>query len=317
MDKLRLGAGGIIIIIMLAVAMILPSVITMIWSGKVEMADNSLHELGIDVVFDSGEKMDVEEFIPCVVLAQLGDDAHDEAIKAQMVLVRTRILKKAGNNTSINVQDIKFPYISYEQLNETYGKDFDKIYRHLISLENETGHNVIKYNGKLINPVYHSVSVGTTRGGSRDYLKPVSSEEDITADDYLYIQYYTPDEFETLLKKLDENISINKDNPMENINTLAEDETGYISEVNIGDVKVSGDDFYKKLNLASPCFIIEKFNEVIRIVTKGSGHGRGLSLYGAEKMAEKGNGYKDILIHYFTGVTVDTFDDAVMSGGTL
>lgn len=305
MNRINIGAAGIVIGVMLLVMIVLPCVITMSWSGKVGMADSSLHKLGIDVVMENGEQMDVEEFLPCVIMAQLGDSTEDEAVKAQMVLVRTRILKKAGENTSVSVKEIKFPYITYEQLNEMYGKNFDKIYNHLLELENATGQQVIKYNGKLINPVYHSVSAGTTRAGSKDYLKAVASEEDITAEDYLYIQYYTPDELEALFKKLDENITINKENPMDGISTLAEDETGYISEVNIGEVKVSGDDFYKKLELNSPCFIIEKFNEVVRIVTKGKGHGRGLSIYGANAMAKKGSGYKEILTHYFEGVTVE------------
>lgn len=302
---MKFKVGICIVVIVLVVSVILPCVITMSWSGRVGMADSSLQKIGVDVVMKDGKKMDVEEFIPCVIMSQLGDNGQDEAIKAQMVLVRTRILRKAGTNKSVDVEDINFSYITYEQLNEMYGDDFNKIYNHLMELENATKHQVIKYNGEIINPVYHSVSAGKTRDGKKDYLKAVESEADITAEDFLYIEYYTPDEFEELLKKIDDKIVINKENPMEGISILAEDETGYISEVNIGELKISGDDFYKKLKLNSPCFIIEKFNEVVRIVTKGKGHGKGLSICGAEAMAREGSGYKDILMHYFTGVTIE------------
>ena len=37
----------------------------------------------------------------------------------------------------------------------------------------------------------------------------------------------------------------------------------------------------------------------------GSGHGLGLSQWGAKALAEKGSSYKDILFHYYTGVTLE------------
>ncbi len=38
---------------------------------------------------------------------------------------------------------------------------------------------------------------------------------------------------------------------------------------------------------------------------KGFGHGVGLCQYGAKKMAEDGKGYREILFHYFKGVTIE------------
>ena len=37
----------------------------------------------------------------------------------------------------------------------------------------------------------------------------------------------------------------------------------------------------------------------------GSGHGVGMSQYGAKGMAEKGYTYEEILKHYYTGITVE------------
>ena len=36
----------------------------------------------------------------------------------------------------------------------------------------------------------------------------------------------------------------------------------------------------------------------------GYGHGVGLSQYGANRMAKEGVGFREILTHYYTGVTV-------------
>jgi stage II sporulation protein D len=39
-------------------------------------------------------------------------------------------------------------------------------------------------------------------------------------------------------------------------------------------------------------------------MTTGFGHGVGLSQYGANAMAKKGDNYVDIIKHYYTGVEV-------------
>lgn len=38
---------------------------------------------------------------------------------------------------------------------------------------------------------------------------------------------------------------------------------------------------------------------------KGWGHGLGMSQWGAKKMAELGYTYEDILLHYYTGTTIE------------
>ena len=39
----------------------------------------------------------------------------------------------------------------------------------------------------------------------------------------------------------------------------------------------------------------------------GFGHGVGMSQYGANEMAAEGADYKEILTHYYTGVTVEPY----------
>ena len=45
-----------------------------------------------------------------------------------------------------------------------------------------------------------------------------------------------------------------------------------------------------------------KTGDEIIFITKGYGHGAGMSQYGANHMAEAGKTYKEILEHYYTGV---------------
>ena len=44
----------------------------------------------------------------------------------------------------------------------------------------------------------------------------------------------------------------------------------------------------------------------------GYGHGVGMSQFGANQMAKEGADYREILTHYYTGVTVEPYTSAAM-----
>jgi stage II sporulation protein D len=56
--------------------------------------------------------------------------------------------------------------------------------------------------------------------------------------------------------------------------------------------------------LSSNHFYIEEYEDKVRIIYNGAGHGVGLSQYGANAMAEEGSDYSDILTYYYTGVSL-------------
>ena len=45
------------------------------------------------------------------------------------------------------------------------------------------------------------------------------------------------------------------------------------------------------------------------MTTNGFGHGVGLSQEGAQNMAENGAGCEEILLHYYTGVTIGSIQE--------
>ena len=59
------------------------------------------------------KKIDVEYFIPCVLMAQLPIDSPQELLKAQAVVIRTYIINKMGKKDSINAKELSLPYIPY------------------------------------------------------------------------------------------------------------------------------------------------------------------------------------------------------------
>jgi stage II sporulation protein D len=73
---------------------------------------------------------------------------------------------------------------------------------------------------------------------------------------------------------------------------------------------VSGEEFAKVVGLPSNHFYLEDYENKVRIICNGAGHGVGLSQYGANAMAEDGSDYKNILTYYYTGVTIKDLSDA-------
>ena len=76
--------------------------------------------------------------------------------------------------------------------------------------------------------------------------------------------------------------------------------------VQAGSQQYTGRQIREMLGLASSCFTIERIENGLRFITYGSGHGIGMSQYGAQGMALAGYTYDEILHHYYTDVEIKT-----------
>ena len=92
------------------------------------------------------------------------------------------------------------------------------------------------------------------------------------------------------------------------------DTAGSVSTVEVGGVTVKGSTLRSILGLRSACFEWEIQDGNLVFFVTGYGHGVGMSQYGAEQMARDGADYREILTHYYTGVTVEAYvPDALQS----
>ena len=85
---------------------------------------------------------------------------------------------------------------------------------------------------------------------------------------------------------------------------IVKSDTGRVISININGVDFKGMDVYNNLGLKSLDFSLEQVGSNVVINTSGYGHGVGMSQYGALGMAKNGYNYRDILFHYYTGVTI-------------
>lgn len=304
------------IIVCMVITLLTPYLLTMLISGKNEVNIYDSDTSGKTVIIKDGEttsKIDVEEFIPLVITAQLPIDWEEEALKAQVVIIRTYIIKNMGDLNEINAEDLKLPFLSYTQLQQTWKENFADNYNKLTKIILDTDFEVIKYKDALINPYFHEASVGLTRNANEvfktdeyPYLESVESLKDIEAKNYLTIKYLTKEEIIQKLKAYKSELVVDAQTLLESIVINSKCSAGYALEVKVANIIMTGDEFSSCLELNSSFFTIEEFEENVRIITKGIGHGIGLSIYGADILASQGKSYKDILSYYYKNITLES-----------
>lgn len=230
-------------VVIVLIVLIFPILITFIVS-KVNVNKKNKDVLsGKTIVVNYGSyvaEMDIENFIPCVLMAQMPIDSPIEALKAQAVVIRTYILKQMENETTISSKELGLPFVSYGKLEETWFREVriehatsiagmignltglgkSKIFKenmdYLDTVMEKTRMQVLKNGGELILPLFHGISNGVTRSGSElmgeefGYLKSVKCSTDVQTDNFIGAKYVSMEELKRKLSEKD--IVIYKDN---------------------------------------------------------------------------------------------------------
>ena len=297
----------------------IPTVIILMFGGKnnenVYSAKSSGKSVIIDGVGGAGTyELDVEEYIVCAVAAQMSPEEEEELLKAFAIIIRTHISRLMGDKTTINASEINLPYVSYNDMQNSWKKNFTAYYNKLNKSVSDTYMQVVMCNGELIVPYFHSLSSGATRNGNEvaaigdvPYLKSVTSKDDIVNEKYLSMKTFEYSEFAQMLKKYRESIIISPENPLEVVSIVERDSAGYVKNIQVGSTLLTGDEFMECFSLASPNFVVEEYDGKVRVTTKGNGHGLGLSINGAKHMAYGGKSYKEILMYYYTDIEVEAY----------
>lgn len=174
-----------------------------------------------------------------------------------------------------------------------------------------------------VDVLWHINSAGKTRmyaGSSADetgislYSPPLKSMDGKDETEADRIQLITYDR-RTLAKLLweipgTEGILVQEaeDNLSDILQNTVRDSVGYIETIQIGSAVYTGETAAKLLKLPSGCFYWAETEdgEALRFVSYGTGSGYGISLRGAENMAENGCGYRKILEYYYPVCSIET-----------
>ena len=133
------------------------------------------------------------------------------------------------------------------------------------------------------------------------YLQSVDSPGEEQAVHYTDSVQFTKQEFANRLHI----------NPKEQLTTWFGNVTytdgGGVDTIVIGGKTFKGTDLRKLLGLRSTAFTITAIGDSVHVTTKGFGHRVGMSQYGAEAMAVRGESYGQILFHYYPGTELTDY----------
>ena len=265
-------------------------------------------------------EMDLGTYLVGVVRAEIPASFELEALKAQAVAARTYTLYKlqSGGNHG-ETADVCTDhtccqaYTGEERARANWGENAAAYEAKVEAAVRSTDGEAILYSGVPILAVFHSSSAGLTRAAGEvwvndlPYLQAVSSPEPGERIPNYYSRVeFTAEELKARLQAAFPGADLS--GGMESwLKDPAADSAGSVAAVSVGGVRAKGTQVRAALELRSACFTWEAQEGKMVFFVTGYGHGVGLSQYGAAAMAAAGADYREILTHYYTGVTVEPY----------
>lgn len=242
---------------------------------------------------------EIENILPEIVAVKADSITQKEALKALVIMERTRIKRQREAGKPLS------EIMAETDKNSYYDKETEH-YQEIVACVQETCAQVITYQQQLIDPQYHYLSAGQTRDmkaayGSDDYpyLSSIKSAMDEKEEQFIQVKYLSQEEFQMIC----ENLWQVKGEAYEITTT---DSGEYVTTICIDGKPICGEAFREGFALASPAFTVKQVDRYVRIVTKGIGHGFGVSLYGANEMAKMGATSTTILTYYYPGTKIQS-----------
>ncbi len=278
---------------------------------------------------DERVMMDLEQYVVGVVAAEMPAAYDFEALKAQAVATRTYTLYgmvHGGCHTDPEADVCTNSkccqaYSSPERMQNSWGNDYVKNYNRVAQAVMETAGEVLVYDGKLCDALYHACSGGQTEDSENvyanaiPYLRGVESpyEDPMREED---VDFGEDAVTELIAAKYPES-GITHENVRDGIGIVSTYPSGRVKELRLGKTVITGKQARSLFGLRSTMFTFRWGEEAIVFHTKGYGHGVGLSQNGANGMAKHGSDYREILLHYYTGASIASYgENGVVSSAT-
>jgi stage II sporulation protein D len=281
------------------------------------------------------------EYLTGVVAAEVLPTFAQEAVKAQFVAARTYTLRRmrrfappGQQGCPLNPQaeicadaSVSQAYKTKAQLVEQMGAAGAAAWwQRLKAARQETAGLVLRYQGALIDPLYHAVSGRLTEdaaayyGTAYPYLKPVDDSWGAAAPRLYEERHFTVAELTRLLGQA---VSVGGSSTRATrctasgeVERLAEGgpspvqiqtctASGRVGAVQVASQTLSGREFRERLGLRSTDFQLAFQEGQLYVRTRGWGHGLGMSQWGANGMAQAGKKFREILAHYYPGTELN------------
>ena len=258
----------------------------------------------------------LSEWLPGVVAAEMPASFAPEALRAQAVAARTYVTDHASHRPKAHpdadvCDDPKCctAWCSDADMEKKWGADAASNRARIAAAVADTDGEILTWEGAPIRAVFHSSSAGQTESsaalwGDRPYLVSVSTPE--TAQDvpnYVSTAEIAADAVRAAVLDRYPDCVLG-DDPGTWFGTPVLDDSGRVANIPVGSETLTGAQVRALFSLRSAAFSVAYSGGTFTFTVTGSGHGVGMSQYGANVMALRGSGYADILAHYYPGTTL-------------
>lgn len=247
------------------------------------------------ITLNTEEKITLKELLLSLLFNNINISLREETLKALTVLYRDEVIYNLDNDT-LDLRKLSLSYHNYNYYKVTYPETY-KIKNDLFNkvIDDTNGEYLINDN-KPIRCFTHLVSNGyTEEDKSIPYTIKKESLWDLAYPNYLQRKNYSIKEFKEKLNLKSNNFTI-KITSISNSNR--------IKELDLGERKIDARSLAVYLDLPSTDITIIIKKDYLTFITRGIGSGLGLSIIGADNLAELGYNYKQILNYYFKDVSL-------------
>jgi stage II sporulation protein D len=253
---------------------------------------------GLDII----NYVDLEAYLKSVVSSEMPSAWPLEALKAQAIAARSYAIAAIGKHES-DGYDLKADI--EDQVYKGAGSESPAS----VSAVNQTRGEVLRYQGKVISAFFHSASGGSTELAENVWGRPVPylhavADYDDDSPNFCWSRSVTTQQAEQMLTASGKSVGA--------LLALMPISRGVSPRVRWmlasgteGSLMLTGEQARKIFALPSACFNILGSDNCYMFAGRGSGHGLGMSQWGAKRLAEAGMQASDILKYYFKDVTAE------------
>jgi len=262
------------------------------------------------------EYVNIEEYLPGVIAAEMPASYEPEALKAQAVAARSYIFYKLDivspehPDAAVcdNPNHCKAHITEAEARKKWAGTEADRYWKKIVDAVSSTKGEYMVCDDEVVEAFFFAQSGGRTEnsedvwGESRPYLKSVESPENLTSADFTSAKEVTFREFRKILSTQNPKIAVNSSAPVigETVRTQGQS----VKSLTVDNIPFSGKEIRTLFELKSANFTISLSENSVVFSVIGYGHGVGMSQSGANEMAKNGKKYTEILSHYYTNIQI-------------
>ena len=250
--------------------------------------------------------VDLETCVADMLSRDLSQNTPLEAIKAQAVAVRSYLLSKVYTNTQTSPHpDAMLCDDAAHCVSFTF-PDTNQ-WETLTQALEETKGEYLAYKHLPARCFYFRISSGKTESAldvwnlDLPYLPSVDSEADSRVGACQSRVFYPLSAFKTVLKGARHSAKTEDASILGAINRT---DVGHVKTIQLYNETFSGEEIKKLFHLKSTNFSLHIQDHEAMFEVKGDGHGVGMSMFGAQYMAQNGSEYTEILNHYYPGTVL-------------